>query len=142
MTAASRASELGLLPNLIVIGAQKCGTTSLHNYLDLHPEIQMSRRKETNFFLQEHDWSRGIDPGETRFDRSAVVRGRHPPTTPTCPRQRARRNAFTGSSQTPSSSTSSAIRSNAWCRITSTCGPRPGNRGRSPRRFRTRRVHT
>ena len=29
----------GTLPNLIVIGGLKCGTTSLHHYLNLHPEI-------------------------------------------------------------------------------------------------------
>ena len=39
------------MPNLFVIGAAKCGTTSLHYYLDLHPEISMSRIKEPHFFL-------------------------------------------------------------------------------------------
>jgi hypothetical protein len=38
------------MPNLFVIGAAKCGTTSLHYYLDLHPEISMSRIKEPRFF--------------------------------------------------------------------------------------------
>jgi hypothetical protein len=38
------------LPNLFVIGAAKAGTTSLHFYLDQHPEIQMSAVKEPNFF--------------------------------------------------------------------------------------------
>ncbi len=38
------------LPNLFVIGAAKAGTTSLHYYLDQHPEIQMSAVKEPNFF--------------------------------------------------------------------------------------------
>ena len=31
------------LPNLIVIGAQKCGTSVLHYYLRLHPEVSMSK---------------------------------------------------------------------------------------------------
>ena len=31
-----------MLPNLIVIGGAKCGPTSLHYYLRLHPEIFMS----------------------------------------------------------------------------------------------------
>jgi hypothetical protein len=35
---------------LIVIGAAKAGTTSLHTYLDLHPEIAMSLVKEMRFF--------------------------------------------------------------------------------------------
>lgn len=37
-------------PNLFIIGAAKCGTTSLHQYLDVHPEIGMSVEKEPNFF--------------------------------------------------------------------------------------------
>jgi hypothetical protein len=42
---------VGQLPNLFVIGAMKCGTSSLHRYLDLHPEIAMSATKELNYFL-------------------------------------------------------------------------------------------
>jgi hypothetical protein len=38
------------LPNFFVIGAAKAGTTSLHRYLDQHPEIQMSANKEPRFF--------------------------------------------------------------------------------------------
>lgn len=40
------------LPNLITIGAMKSGTTSLHSYLDSHPEIQMSQLKELNFSVK------------------------------------------------------------------------------------------
>lgn len=43
------------LPNFIVFGVQKAGTTSLYNYLKQHPQIYMSPIKETNFF--ERDWS-------------------------------------------------------------------------------------
>ena len=39
------------LPNLFVIGAPKCGTTSLHRYLDQHPRISMAAVKEPKFFL-------------------------------------------------------------------------------------------
>lgn len=39
------------LPNLLVIGAAKSGTSSLHRYLGLHPEIEMSDEKELNYFL-------------------------------------------------------------------------------------------
>ena len=38
-------------PNLFIIGAAKCGTTSLHNYLNAHPQIFMSPFKEPGFFL-------------------------------------------------------------------------------------------
>lgn len=37
-------------PNLFVIGAAKSGTTSLHEYLDGHPQIFMSPLKEPGFF--------------------------------------------------------------------------------------------
>ena len=37
------------LPNLLIIGASQCGTTSLHYYLGLHPEIYVSKEKELNF---------------------------------------------------------------------------------------------
>jgi hypothetical protein len=42
------------LPNFLIIGIQKAGTTSIYNYLQEHPQIYMSPVKETNFF--EKDW--------------------------------------------------------------------------------------
>lgn len=41
------------MPNFLLIGANKAGTTSLHNYLKQHPEIYMSRIKEPSFFSLE-----------------------------------------------------------------------------------------
>ena len=41
------------MPNFLVIGANKAGTTSLHNYLNQHPEIYMSPVKEPMFFSLE-----------------------------------------------------------------------------------------
>ena len=38
-------------PNLFVIGAMKCGTTSLHRYLGAHPDIFMSDPKEPTHFV-------------------------------------------------------------------------------------------
>ena len=43
-----------MFPNLFVIGAAKSGTTSLHYYLDQHPDVHMSREKEPNFFSFAH----------------------------------------------------------------------------------------
>jgi hypothetical protein len=40
----------GMLPNFIVIGAAKAGTTALYWYLSEHPQIFMSPVKETNYF--------------------------------------------------------------------------------------------
>ena len=38
--------------NLFIVGAAKCGTTSLHEYLQQHPEIYMSDIKEPHFFSE------------------------------------------------------------------------------------------
>ncbi|RMF57672.1 MAG: hypothetical protein D6748_10680, partial [Calditrichaeota bacterium] len=42
------------LPNFLLVGAPKCGTTSLYYYLDQHPEIYMSPAKEPHFFSTVH----------------------------------------------------------------------------------------
>lgn len=65
----------GTLPNLVVIGAMKCATTSLHHYLSLHPEILMWERNSLDFFLEEHNWSRGIDWYRSQFVGEARVYG-------------------------------------------------------------------
>jgi hypothetical protein len=69
----------GALPNLVVIGAQKCGTSVLHYYLSLHPEVSMSKPKELNFFIEERNWARGIDWYRGHFDPDARVRGEASP---------------------------------------------------------------
>jgi hypothetical protein len=48
-------------PNLFVIGAMKSGTTSLHEYLNTHPQIAMSGWKEPAFFVEELTLRRGED---------------------------------------------------------------------------------
>lgn len=42
-------------PNLYVVGAGKAGTTSIHRYLDEHPDIYMSPEKEPHFFNLDWD---------------------------------------------------------------------------------------
>ncbi|MEC4894473.1 MAG: sulfotransferase [Oscillatoria sp. PMC 1051.18] len=41
------------LPDFIIIGGGKCGTTSLHDYLSQHPQIYICPQKETFFFINE-----------------------------------------------------------------------------------------
>ena len=41
--------------NLFVLGAAKCGTTTLHHYLDQHPSILMAHPKEPLFFEAEYE---------------------------------------------------------------------------------------
>jgi hypothetical protein len=62
------------LPNLLIIGAMKCGTTSLHRYLDLHPQISMSHPKELRFF-DDPGWERRIGWYRSHFDPDAAVTG-------------------------------------------------------------------
>jgi hypothetical protein len=76
---AATPSGPGALPNLIVIGAQKCGTSGLHYYLSLHPEISVSRPKELNFFIAERNWPLGLDWYRSHFDPNAKVRSEASP---------------------------------------------------------------
>jgi len=41
----------GRLPNVIVIGTIKGGTSALYHYLRQHPDVEMSREKELDFFF-------------------------------------------------------------------------------------------
>jgi hypothetical protein len=66
------------LPNVLIIGAGKCGTTSLHRYLSLHPEIHMSEIKEPRFL--QLPWAQEmLDTYATLFDGDAPVRGESSP---------------------------------------------------------------
>lgn len=46
-------------PNFFVVGAPKCGTSSLHYYLKQHPEIFMPERKELHFFGKDLRFVKG-----------------------------------------------------------------------------------
>jgi hypothetical protein len=41
------------LPNFLIVGASKCGTTSLYHYLGQHPDVFMSPIKEAKWFAYE-----------------------------------------------------------------------------------------
>jgi hypothetical protein len=76
-----------MLPNLIIIGAMKAGTTSLHYYLGLHPEVFMSRRKELDFFGRKPDDARDLRWYEAQFPSDARVRGESSPSYANHPRR-------------------------------------------------------
>ncbi|WP_204140541.1 sulfotransferase [Halomicronema sp. CCY15110] len=46
---------------VIIIGAMKCGTTSLFHYLAQHPLIIPSKNKEPHFFSEDAVYQRGLD---------------------------------------------------------------------------------
>jgi len=58
-------------PNLFLVGAMKSATTSLHNYLDIHPDIFMSKDpwKEPNYFGRNFNKSKGLDWYLSLFER-------------------------------------------------------------------------
>lgn len=94
-TAALSPAQRAALPNLIVIGAAKCGTSALHRYLALHPEIGMSRRKEMALFGGAR-WLERLPQYADAFDASRSVRGESSPVysmdpyVPRVPEQMAR----------------------------------------------------
>ena len=53
------------LPNLLIIGVAKSGTTSLYMYLKQHPEIFMSPVKEPHFFSYDDRSKMTKGPGDT-----------------------------------------------------------------------------
>lgn len=64
-------------PNLIVVGSIKCGTTSLHHYLNFHPDIAMSEKKEVEYFSEnyEKDFVWYLD----HFEQTSIVAGETSP---------------------------------------------------------------
>jgi hypothetical protein len=57
------------LPTFIVVGAQKCGTSTLAATLRRHPQVHMSRPKELHFFDRQTD--RGLDWYAAQFKPKA-----------------------------------------------------------------------
>ena len=68
-----------MLPDFIIIGTMKGGTTSLHHYLSQHPEIFMSKQKELNFFIEERNRRRGLKWYESQFNGTERIRGEASP---------------------------------------------------------------
>lgn len=56
----------GVLPQFVVIGAGKSGTTSVWSYLAEHPQIFMPAQHELNFF-SDPDWRIRLDWYENQF---------------------------------------------------------------------------
>ncbi len=48
-------------PNFFIVGAAKCGTTSLYNYIGQHPEVYFSPIKEPAYFVRGLSYDRYSD---------------------------------------------------------------------------------
>jgi hypothetical protein len=72
----------GVLPDFLIIGAQRCGTTSLYNYLIQHPNIYPATTKEVGYFDRYHSpdvgWYRTHFPTAFRQDDVGWYRAHFP----------------------------------------------------------------
>ena len=59
-------------PNFIISGFPKCGSTSLHYYVDAHPEIFMPKQKELHYFTQSDISKLNKGPGDLEAKKSQV----------------------------------------------------------------------
>lgn len=89
------------LPNFVVIGAARCGTTALYQDLRCHPQVWMAGTKELRYFADRPDfasgpalpdpadralmtrrrgnWERGLDWYRSQFGSAAPARGEASP---------------------------------------------------------------
>lgn len=57
-----------MLPNFLLIGAMKAGTTSVYEYLRSHPQVFLPEKKELDFFAEPSNFARGFAWYEGNFD--------------------------------------------------------------------------
>ncbi|MGF1573716.1 MAG: sulfotransferase domain-containing protein [Sumerlaeia bacterium] len=50
-----------MLPNVVLLGAPKCGTTAFHDFFDQHPDIFTCKTKENHLFLGNLDGPMGVE---------------------------------------------------------------------------------
>ncbi len=61
------------LPNFLILGAAKSGTTALYHYLKQHPQVYMSPEKEPNFFAFEGQEVCFRGPGDETISETAIT---------------------------------------------------------------------
>lgn len=62
------------LPDFLVIGAAKCGTTTLCDLLGRHPDVYVHPKKELDFFCFDDRYARGLDWYAARFAEAGDAR--------------------------------------------------------------------
>lgn len=61
------------LPDFIIIGGMKCGTSSLFKYLGQHPQLYSSNYKELRYFSHDEYYFQGEKWYRTKFPKSETV---------------------------------------------------------------------
>lgn len=72
-------SQDDMFPDFIIIGAMKCGTSSLYHYLSIHPEVEMSEIKELDYFVAENNFDKGEEWYSAQFTREGKIHGEASP---------------------------------------------------------------
>ena len=72
------------LPDFLIVGAQKCGTTALRHNLSLHPRVHVPLSEARNpqefqFFSDDEQWSRGVEAYQACFDQPDKLQGEKSP---------------------------------------------------------------
>jgi hypothetical protein len=66
-----------VLPDFLIIGAQKAGTTSLFHYLEQHPQMRSPLRKEIHYFSNNFaegvQWYRAHFPLQRQLSRDQIT---------------------------------------------------------------------
>jgi hypothetical protein len=61
------------MPNFLIIGAAKSGTSAVYAYLRQHPQVFCSERKEPGFFALEGRRATFNGPGDRKYNRNCVT---------------------------------------------------------------------
>jgi hypothetical protein len=77
-------SRTGALPDFLIIGAKKCGTSFLYDLLSRHPYVQPAAKKELHYFDVLHveegiDWYRRCFPAPSWKDGRRTITGEATP---------------------------------------------------------------
>lgn len=66
-----------LMPNFFIIGATKSGTTSLHHYLQQHPDIYLSTDKEPHYFALTREEVNALSGPDVELRRGMYITDIH-----------------------------------------------------------------
>ena len=61
------------LPNFLIVGAAKSGSTSLYHYLNQHPEVFMPINKEPNFLVSDYQLQTSSNCPSYKIDKKRMV---------------------------------------------------------------------
>lgn len=79
-------SEIGALPDFVIIGAMRCGTSQFYSLLTRHPDIQRAAAKEVHYFDRPERFEKGVEWYRRCFPSPRWTDGRRSITGEATPR--------------------------------------------------------